>query len=587
MKTKLNAMITSPLPAAHPRLRWLGRLTLSISACAWLGLAGLAPAQTPPLTLIGGDPNDYVSGELLIKFNASITDAQLADAVRAGGITRVLKHFTLKKGNETGILHVSTRHEVKAALRLLESHPAVEYVEPNYRLYLDATPNDPLFSKLWNLHNTGQIRRSVVDADIDAPEAWNLTTGDPDVIIAVIDGGIDIEHVDLTANIWTNPGETGLDSNGNDKATNGNDDDGNGYVDDVHGWDYWNGDNTVFDPVDGDVHGTHVAGIIAASGDNGVGVVGVNWHARILPFKAFGPEFGTTAAVVAGLQYAAAQGAKVINASFGGFPNSLTMKNAIAATGILFVASAGNNGSNNDGAPHYPSDFDLPNIISVAATTHRDELASFSNYGATAVDLGAPGAIIWSTVPGTTVDSYDALSGTSMAAPHVAGVAGLVCARFPNLTPAEVKHQILSSVDPIPALSGRTVTGGRLNAARALVLVSPPADPLHCGDLDGSSANSGKYWKATVVVTIHNGNEQPVQGATVSVAWSGGASGTASGTTDANGRCTFISGNISKTSPNATLTISNVTHATLTYSAAANHDPDGDSDGASITVNKP
>jgi hypothetical protein len=343
------------------------------------------------------------------------------------------------------------------------------------------TPNDPKFSKQWGLHNTGQRLsggiRGTADADIDAPEAWGITTGSPDVIIAVLDTGIDINHPDLAANIWTNPDEIPGD---------GVDNDGNGYVDDIHGWDFFNNDNTVYDPAEDSAHGTAVAGVIAAVGNNGIGIAGVSWQAKIMVLKIHNeigvPPVGHPAAVA----YAAAKGAKTINASFYGQPGNPAMKDAIEASDVLFVAIAGNESADIDVDPVYPTCFDLPNIIAVAATDQNDQLASFSsslitgsNYGATNVDLAAPGTWILTTTPG---NGYGYWEGTSFAAPHVVGVAALIYARYPNLTAVEVKERIMASVDPLPSLTGKCVTGGRLNAFKALldqppsVAITSPAD---------------------------------------------------------------------------------------------------------------
>ncbi|MGZ8939155.1 MAG: S8 family serine peptidase, partial [Limisphaerales bacterium] len=337
---------------------------------------------------------------------------------------------------------------------------------------------DPRFGDLWGLNNIGG-QRSLADADIDAPEAWSITTGSPDVLIGVLDTGIDISHSDLAANIWTNPGEI---------PNDGVDNDGNGYVDDVNGWDFWNGDRTIYDPADGDGHGTFVAGIIGASGNNGLGVVGVNWNAKIMPLKFIGPEVGYFSGAADAVRYAAEKGVKVINGSFGRFstgPGDVGqgLKDVIQASGILFVAAAGNEKVNTDTTPFFPASYDLDLVISVAATDKQDKLASFSNFGATSVDLGAPGVGIFSTVPNNQINIG---AGTSFAAPCVAGVAGLIYARFPGLTPIEVKNRILAGVDPVSALAGKSVTGGRLNAANSLVSWDSPPSVAITGPASGA-----------------------------------------------------------------------------------------------------
>ena len=343
-------------------------------------------------------------------------------------------------------------------------------IEPDFALSRSLMPNDPSLSQLWGLHNTGQSG-GVADADIDAPEAWNVTTGSRSVVIGVIDSGVDVSHPDLAANIWRNPGEI---------PGNGIDDDNNGFIDDVSGWDFASNDNV---PQDGDGHGTHVAGTIGGVGNDGRGVTGVNWQVSLLPLKFLSDSgSGSTAAAIAAINYATALRARGVNIvatnnSWGGGGFSSALQDAIrrhGEAGILFVAAAGNESSNNDTVAAYPANYALPNVISVAALDRSDQLASFSNYGATKVHIGAPGVAIYSTTPGNRYASYN---GTSMAAPHVAGVAGLLAAANPQATMTEIRAAILDSAVPIQALAGRATTGGRLNAAAALERIAPVAGP--------------------------------------------------------------------------------------------------------------
>lgn len=350
----------------------------------------------------------------------------------------------------------------------LSQLPGLQFFEPDFVMSTTATtPNDALYSTLWGLHNTGQSG-GVVDADIDAPEAWDLTTGSSDIVVGVIDTGVDYTHPDLAANIWTNPGEI---------AGDGLDNDGNGYVDDIHGWDFVNDDS---DPMDDNNHGTHVSGTIGGTGNNGTGVVGVNWNVKIMALKYLGAKgHGSTSDAVAALNYATMMrrdhdiNIRLTSNSWGGGGYSQALYNAIAASGeqgMLFVAAAGNGdpdgiGDNNDAVPHYPSSYDLDNVIAVAATNDDDQKAGFSNYGSYSVDLAAPGVSVRSTIAG---GGYAYFNGTSMATPHVAGVAALAWSIAPTASYQTIRDAIFGGVDLIPAMDGITSTGGRLNALGTL-----------------------------------------------------------------------------------------------------------------------
>ena len=351
---------------------------------------------------------------------------------------------------------------VESALAALRQDPHVLFAEPDYIVRATGVSTDPLFASQWDFHNTGQSG-GTFDADIDAPEAWDVTTGTGSTIVAVIDTGVDYLHPDLAANIWVNQDEL---------PGNGIDDDDNGYVDDIHGYDFYNNDNN---PLDDHGHGTHVAGTIGAVGNNGIGIAGVNWNVQIMPLKFLGADgSGTTSDAIEAIRYAIDNGAHISNNSWGGDPFSQSLYNAIRDArdvGHIFVAAAGNGnfigfGIDNDATPFYPSGYDLDNIVAVAATDHTDNIAVFSNYGATTVDLGAPGVSILSTLPN---GNYGLNSGTSMAAPHVAGALSLVRDYVPGLTYRQIIDRVLASADPVTALDGKTVTGGRLNVAAALV----------------------------------------------------------------------------------------------------------------------
>ena len=359
-----------------------------------------------------------------------------------------------------------TGMSTKQAIKLLQTHAAVEYVEPDYRVSIATAPNDPDFSKLWGLHNEGQSG-GTADADIDALEAWSITTGGKDVVVGVIDTGVDHSHSDLTANMWINPNEI---------AGDGIDNDGNGYIDDVHGI---NAITNVGDPMDDQGHGTHVSGTIGAAGNNNNGVVGVNHEAAIVGCKFLDASgSGSTSDAIKCIDYMvslknAGVNVRVLNNSWGGGGFSQALADAITASeqaDILFVAAAGNDAVDNDQNPHYPSNYEHESVLSVASTDRNDNMSDFSQWGLTSVDLGAPGSAILSTVPG---NGYATYSGTSMATPHVAGVAALVLSLNPDLSTSELKQLLMDSGDDNAQLAGKTVSGKRLNANQALEQADP------------------------------------------------------------------------------------------------------------------
>ena len=426
------------------------------------------------------------AGQLLVRFRKNATPG-IVSLLRTNQNASFLREYP---AINVELWDISASADLNSAIKSAESDPNVLYAEPNYLQRIISTPNDPQFDTLWGLHNTGQTG-GTTDADIDAVEAWDIGTGSNDVVVGVIDTGIDSTHEDLQANIWHNPGEI---------PGNGIDDDGNGFIDDVYGWDFVNNDN---DPFDDNGHGTHVAGTIGAKGNNGIGVVGVNWNVSLMALKFLNSGgAGSTSDAISAVLYATMMGAHLTSNSWGGGGFSLSLEAAITAAdaaGILFIAAAGNGGSDNDISPSYPSSYTVPNIISVAATDHNDLKASFSNWGLTSVDLGGPGVNIHSTFPGNT---YGTISGTSMATPHVSGVAALIWSLNSGLTHNQVRDHIFASVDPISALTGMTVTGGRLNAYEALLLVADPDSipPSQINDLSTGLVKSNSVflqWTAT------------------------------------------------------------------------------------------
>ena len=403
---------------------------------------------------------EHSADQLVVGFTDSARDDRsVMDAVREK--QQMHGHQTLNR-MQNGLELWGVDSNLTEAYEIWANDPHILFIEPNYTFSVaDTFPNDDRIGNLWGLHNTGQNGGSI-DADIDAPEAWDLQTGSKEIVIGVIDSGIDYTHPDLAANIWTNPGEI---------PGNGIDDDENGYIDDVHGWDFVDDDA---DPMDGNGHGTHVAGTIAAAGNNEVGISGVSWDASLMALRFLNNSGnGSSYHAILALEYATMMGADITNNSWIGGSYSSAAQFAINQAndaGSLYVACAGNDRKDNDITPTYPASYLGNNVITVAATTKTDGLSSYSNYGASTVDLGAPGSSILSTKPG---GGYTTKSGTSMAAPHVSGVASLLLSKRADLSPAEIRSAILSGTDPIQSLQGKTLSEGRLNAFGALMQVAP------------------------------------------------------------------------------------------------------------------
>lgn len=362
---------------------------------------------------------------------------------------------------------------------------AVVDIEPDLPVWKnDAAPNDPFYQdgSMWGL--TGGW-------GINPQGAWNSTTGSDSVTVAVLDTGIDYGHSDLANRVWRNWDET---------PGNGVDDDGDGFVDDVYGWDFLHEDASVYDPGDGDAHGTHVAGTIAAQANNSSGVAGVNWNVKFMPLKFIGPSGGYTSDAIQAMNYAVAHGASVINASWGGSTYSAALKSAIdnaGNAGVLVVAAAGNEGIDSDVSPHYPSAYDSWNVISVMSINSAGSRSSYSNYGRWTVDIGAPGERILSTVPG---NAYQYYSGTSMAAPHVSGVAALFKALNPGAGWATMKDAILYRAKWDPAIGNQNVTSGVVDASNAVYsLPSWKMSTLDAGTSTGAAA-TGIGYGSTVYV---------------------------------------------------------------------------------------
>ena len=416
--------------------------------------------------------------EVFVKFRPDVSAAEI-EKIAAKYNDRVEDRIEIVKGL-TSIDDLDNRDMETVAAQYRRMTEIVLYAEPNYEIKLDdptgvsdsdrilqrdfdqqnpLLPNDPMFKDQWALYNTGQSGGKT-KADISALLAWAKTKGSKDVVVAVLDSGVDYTHKDLAVNMWVRP----------DNVPQYKDEQ-LGTFNDLRGF---NAADNFSDPMDDNGHGTHCAGIIGAEGDNDEGIAGINWKVEIMPLKFMGRGgFGTTKDAIEAINYAIDRkrngvNVRVINASWGSTMYSKALEDAIRAAGeegILFVAAAGNNGSSNDRSPHYPSNYDLPNVISVAALDRSDALASFSNYGVKTVHVAAPGKDILSTWLN---EDYREASGTSMATPYVAGVAGLILSSEPKLSVEKLRERVLKSTDKLDALDGKVETGGRINAAKAL-----------------------------------------------------------------------------------------------------------------------
>ena len=430
------------------------RIRLGISTVgALLALMVVAPAGAAPR---------FVPGELLVRFEVGAGAAVQDETVRArrARVERALPLRGLK------LVRLPADTSVAEAIASFERDPDVLYAQPNHVYEVTRFPNDPGFEHLWGLHNVGQAVNGVsgiADADVDAPEAWDLTIGSANVVVAVVDTGMDYTHPDLAPNVGA-----------------------------VRGWDFVANDNAPLEEPgrngdDAYGHGTHVAGTIGARGNNAIGVTGMSWNVSLMALRAADSRgVLTDDRVVAAFDYARANGARVVNGSFGGPAFSRAILDSItAAPNALFVFAAGNGdgdnddaGDDNDAVPQYPCAYPASNIVCVAATGFTDRLADFSNFGATTVDLAAPGVDIVSTLPN---GEYGIGSGTSMATPQVSGIAALVLSDNPSLSTAALRSALLAGVDRNPSLVGSLATDGRTNALRALeaarAMSAPPPPP--------------------------------------------------------------------------------------------------------------
>lgn len=412
--------------------------------------------------------NPAPASNILVGFANTSPLVEQATAATVGG--RIVRAFP----EGTALVALPSGTNPTIAIQRLQASRFVRFAEPDGTIHAESLPvypNDPYFSRQWGLNNPNNV-------DIDAPEAWSITTGDPSTIVAVIDSGIDLSNPDLVSKLWTNPGEV---------AGNGVDDEGDGYADDVHGWNFLNNSPDIGDT---DGHGSHVAGTLGAASNNGFGITGVDWNVQIMPLKFIDQTgSGTIDAAIQAIHYAVDHGARVINASWGGQAFSQSLEAAIgyaAAHNVVFVTAAGNESANNDAVASYPANYRLGNVLSVTAVDPNGNLPSFANIGPSTVDVAAPGVSIWSAYLG----GFAYLTGTSMSTPYVAGVAALMIGRDPNLTAGQVVQIIDSTAKPLPSLTGLIISGGMVDAAAALIatpavslsaLVQPalPSDTIH------------------------------------------------------------------------------------------------------------
>jgi subtilisin family serine protease len=453
---------------------------VAICACLILFALVLIPRPVVYSQQRDNERERYASDRIIVKLKAeapepSDLDSAAEEIVRTPGVKA--ETLTRRPQGGTHLIRLNGNVSVEEAMQRAKEDPRVEFAEPDYFVYAtDTVPNDPRFSELWGMSSIScsQCAADQQALSIDATRAWDITTGSDNIVVAVLDTGVDLQHPDLAPNAWVNPSPGALP----------------GFTNDVNGWNFYDDTNQTYKSASEDFHGTHVAGSIGAVGNNGIGVAGVAWHVKLMALKFLGGTQGkgSTSNAVLGINYAIAMrnrgvNVRVINASWGGGSDSQALRQAIAAAGdarILFVAAAGNGSANIDDNPDFPAAYakDLPNAMSVAALDNTSGyLATFSNFGHASVSLAAPGTSILSTYPGPdnpAANTYSFLSGTSMSTPYVSGIAVLLWAHEPSLTPAQVKQRIIDTSEPTTTLVSKLARSGRANAYDALTNRFPP-----------------------------------------------------------------------------------------------------------------
>ena len=506
-------------PKDEKRARtWHGGMPVAVAAATWTLMASQAiAAQVDDLPA-------HAPGEVLIQFKHGTGPLEKANALHGARVTvkKEIKTRAMDAAGAMGIVRARGEGRVEDMLRALERHPNVLFAEPNYECQLVATASDPYYTNgsLWGTYGDDTPTPTGATATTNqfgsqAEKAWAQDrTGSSTVLVGVLDEGIDRSHPDLAANMWTNPYD----------PIDGRDNDGNGYIDDTHGWDFQNNDRTVYDGGTLDRHGTHVAGTIGASANNGVGIAGICWSVRIIPAKFMGASGGYTSDAVEALDYVSdlkrRHGLRIVatNNSWSSSSYSRSLHDAVirsARENILTVCAAGNSARSNDATPTYPASFSTTTgttsqaaatyegVVAVAAIDRYGALASFSNFGATSVDVGAPGASITSTLPGNT---YGTWSGTSMAAPHVTGAAALVAAANPTMLASELRSRLLTRGRATASLAGKTVTGARIDVFAALGTTTTVTHDVAVTAVSAPSQVTAGYTPTISVSLANQGN---------------------------------------------------------------------------------